>query len=235
MNSRSVLLGVAAALAATGAACAEEAAPFAYDTVAAVREALRKDPTATSYRQQGWTVVASRENGAAVEWFFTPEGHAVYPAVVKRTVVESNGVGMIDLAALCDARQQACDALLEDFRQTHKVTINAPRVERVSLDINIAQNDHDRVHVNRLVAEEGKAAEIRMGGLLKAVFVPTLDEKGIVTLWAAMYEFDGHDFALVAQPQVVTPGGGTAKVDLDAASGNRFAFSITQLQLPKQE
>ena len=86
MNSRSVLLGVAAALAATGAACAEEAAPFAYDTVAAVREALRQDPTATSQTQQGWTVVASRENGAAVEWFFTPEGYAVYPAVVKRTV-----------------------------------------------------------------------------------------------------------------------------------------------------
>ena len=231
MNSRSVLFGVAAALAATGAACAEEAAPFAYDTVAAVREALRKDPKATSHSQQGWTMVASRENGAAVEWFFTPEGHAV----VKRTVVESNGVGMIDLVALCEVGQQACDALLEDFRQTHKVTINAPRVERVSLDINIAQNDHDRVRVNRLVAEEGKAAEIRMDELLKAVFVPTLDEKGIVTLWAAMYEFDGHDFALVAQPQVVTPGGGTAKVDLDAASGNRFAFSITQLPLPKQE
>jgi hypothetical protein len=50
-----------------------------------------------------------------------------------------------------------------------------------------------------------------------------------------MYEFDGHDFALVAQPQVVTPAGGTAEVDLDAASGNRFAFSITQLPLPKQE
>jgi len=232
MNSRSVLLGVAAALAATGAACAEEAAPFAYDTVAAVREALRKDPTATSYSQQGWTVVASRENGAAVEWFFTPEGHAVYPAVVKRTVVESNGVGMIDLVALCEVAQQACDALLEDFSQTHKV--NTPRVQRVSLDINIAQNGHDRMRVNRLVAEEGKAAEIRMDGLFKAVFVPTLDEKGIVMLWAAMYEYDGHDFALVAQPQVVTPGGGTAEVDLDAASGKRFAFSITQLPLPKQ-
>jgi hypothetical protein len=48
-----------------------------------------------------------------------------------------------------------------------------------------------------------------------------------------MYEFDGHDFALVAQPQVITPGGGKAEVDLHAASGNRFAFSITQLELPK--
>ena len=108
-------------------------------------------------------------------------------------------------------------------------------MERVSLDINIAQNDHDRVRVNRLVAEEGKAAEIRMDGLLKAVFVPTLDEKGEVTLWAAMYEFDGRDFALVAQPQLVTPGMGTAEVQLAAASGNRFAFSITRLQLPKQD
>jgi hypothetical protein len=105
----------------------------------------------------------------------------------------------------------------------------------VSLDINIAQNNHDRVRVNRLVAEEGKAAEIRMDGLLKAVFVPTLDEKGAVTLWAAMYEFDGRDFALVAQPQLVTPGAGTAEVELAAASGNRFAFSITQLPLPTQE
>jgi hypothetical protein len=108
-------------------------------------------------------------------------------------------------------------------------------VERVALDIHIAQNDHERVRVNRLVAEEGKAAEIRMDGLLKAVFVPTLDAKGAVTLWTAMYEFDGRDFALVAAPQLVTPGAGTAEVELAAASGNRFAFSITPLPLPKQD
>jgi len=232
MSNHIVLLAAAAAFALVGAARAEDA-PFGYDTVAAVREALRKDPKATSRSQQGWTVVASREHGTAVEWFFTPEGHSVYPAVVKRTVVESDGKGLIDLAALCETEQQACDALLEDFRQTHKVTINAPHVERVSLDISIAQNDHDRVRVNRLVAEEGKAAEIRMDGLLKAVFVPTLDDNGAVTLWAAMYEFDGRDFALVAQPQLVTPGAGTADVELAATSGNRFAFSITQLPLPR--
>ncbi len=180
-------------------------------------------------------MVASRESGAAVEWFFTPETHAVYPAVIKRTVVEEEGLGMIELAALCEAPQQACDQLIEDFRQTHKVTIKAPHVERVALDIHIAQNDHERVRVNRLVAEEGNAAEIRMDGLLKAVFVPTLDEKGAVTLWAAMYEFDGRDFALVAAPQLVTPGAGTAEVELAAASGNRFAFSVTPLPLPKQD
>jgi len=235
MSKHTVLFAVATALAAAGVTRAEDAAPFGHDTVAAVREALRKDSKATSRSQQGWTVVASRERGTAVEWFFTPEGHPVYPAVVKRTVVESDGIGMIDLAALCETEQQACDALLEDFRQTHKVAIKAPRIERVSLDINIAENDHDRVRVNRLVAEEGKAAEIRMDGQLKAVFVPTLDEHGAVTVWAAMYEYDGRDFALAAEPQLVTPGAGTADVELAAASGNRFAFSITQLGLPSQD
>ena len=146
-------------------------------------------------------MVASREHGAAVEWFFTPETHAVYPAVIKRTVAEQDGTGMIEIAALCEtASQEACDQLIDDFRQTHKVTIEAPHTERVSLDIGIALNDHDRVRVSRLVAEAGKAAEIRMDGLLKAVFVPTLDAQGAVTLWAAMYEFDGRDFALVAEP-----------------------------------
>jgi hypothetical protein len=231
-----LLLGAGAALALASPANADDAAPIGYASVAAAREALRANRTAMTRDQQGWTVVASRENGAAVEWFFTPETHAVYPAAIKRTVVEEDGLGMIEIAALCEtASQEACDQLIEDFRQTHKVTIKAPHAERVALDIGIALNDHDRVRVNRLVAEEGEAAEIRMDGLLKAVFVPTLDEKGAVTLWAAMYEFDGRDFALVAQPQLVTPGAGTAAVELAAASGNRFAVSIAQLPLPKQD
>jgi len=234
LPSNALLLAVAV-LAFASAARADDAAPIGYTSVAAAREALSTDRTATSRDQQGWTVVASREHGAAVEWFFTPEAHAVYPAVIKRTVVEEDGVGKIDMAALCEAPQAACDQLLEDFRQTHKVTIEAPRVERLALDVGIALNHHDRVRVNRLVAEEGKAAEIRMDGLLKAVFVPTLGENGAVTLWAAMYEFNGRDFALVAEPQLVTPGAGTAEVELAAASGNRFAFSVTQLPLPKQD
>ncbi len=238
MHSRTniALLLAVAALALASAAGADDTAPLGYASVAAVREALRTNASATTRSQQGWTVVASRENGAAVEWFFTPETHAVYPAVIKRTVVEENGLGMIELAALCEtASQETCDQLIEDFRQTHNVTLKAPRAERIALDVGIALNDHDRVRVNRLVAEEGKAAEIRMDGLLKAVFVPTLDEKGAVTLWAAMYEFDGRDFALVAAPQLVTPGAGTAELKLAAASGNRFGFSITQLPLPKQD
>jgi hypothetical protein len=224
--------GAAAVALAAFAARADDPAPIGYATVAAVREALRGDPTATFREQQGWTVVASREHGQAVEWFFTPEGHPAHPAVIKRTVVEQDGVGTIDMAALCQTTQEACDSLLEDFKETHKPTIHAVRVERVALDVGIAENDHDRVRVNRLVAEEGKAAEIRVDGGWKAVFVPTLDKSGGVTLWAALYEYDGRDFTLIGQPQLLSPGAGTASIELAAASGNRFAFSITQLALP---
>jgi hypothetical protein len=220
---------------ANAAAAADAGSPIGFSTVAGALKALTTDARTTSRDRDGWTVVASREGRTAVEWFFTPQTHPVYPAVIKRTVVEQDGVGLIEIAALCETTQEACDGLTEDFRQTHRVTIEAPHVERVSLDINIAENDHDRVRVSRMVAEAGKAAEIRMDGQLKAVFVPTLDEKGAVTLWAAMYEYDGRDFALVGAPQLVTPGGGTAEVELLASSGNRFEFSITNLPLPPRE
>jgi hypothetical protein len=238
LNSRvsGALWSIAAsAVFAATAVRAQEPAPLGYASVAAVREALQSDSTATFRDQQGWTVVASREHGQAVEWFFAPEGHPAYPAVIKRTVVEHDGIGLIDMTALCQTAQEPCDRLLEDFKQTHKPTIQAVRVERIALDVGIAENDHDRVRVNRLVAEEGKAAEIRKDGLWKAVFVPTLDADGAVTLWTAMYEFDGQDFALIAQPQLVSPGAGTAEVELAAASGNRFAFSIRRLPLPARE
>ena len=107
-------------------------------------------------------------------------------------------------------------------------------LDRVTLDVGIAENDHDRVRVNRMIAENGMAAEIRMDGQLKAVIVPTVDDKGAVTLWAAMYEYDGRDFALVAEPQLVVPGEGRAEVELAGSSGNRFAFSIASSMVPKE-
>ena len=155
-----------AAAALAGTVCAAED-PIGYSTVASVREALRKDPKSASTTQHGWTVVASREKGAAIEWFFTPEGHAVYPAVVKRKVVEHDGVGEIELAALCETGQEPCDQLLEDFRQTHKVTIEAPHVERVTLDVGIAKNEHDRVRVNRMIAENGEVLYVGKAKSLK--------------------------------------------------------------------
>src|SRR5262245_38767965 len=129
---------LAAAFTSHAALAQDESAPIGQATVAGVLESLRADSTAQFREQRGWTVVASRERGEPVEWFFTPEGHAAHPAVVKRTALERDGVGMIDLAALCQAEQAACDQLLDDFRQQQQLAQAAARPERVTLDVTIA-------------------------------------------------------------------------------------------------
>jgi len=200
-----------------------------YTTVAATLAALRAEPTAQFREQRGWTVVASREGGAAVQWFFTPEGHAAHPAVVKRTASEQDGTGMIDLVALCHAEQFACDRLLDDFRQQHEREQAAARPEQVTIDVGIALDDHERLRVRRLLAEEGMAAEIRFTDVLKMVIVPTLDDGGRVLLWTAVYEFDGVDYALLGEPQLMAPGAGTATLEMASSSGSRFGFSLASL------
>jgi hypothetical protein len=217
-------LGTHAALAAD-----DEPAPIGQASVAAVLESLRADPSAQFREQRGWTVVASRERGAPVEWFFTPEGHAAHPAVVKRTAVERDGVGMIDLAALCNAEQEACDLLLDEFRQQHELAQAAARPERVTIDVRIALDDHERLRVERMLAEEGMAAEIRFTDVLKMVIVPTLGDDGRVLLWTAVYEFDGADYVLLGEPQLASPGSGTVTLEMASTSGSRFGFSLASL------
>lgn len=207
----------------------DEPVAIGYASVAATLDALRAEPSAQFRDQRGWTVVASRERDAAVEWFFTPEGHAAHPAVVKRTAAERDGVGMIDLVALCHAEQFACDRLLDDFRQQQQLAQTAARRERVTIDVGIALDDHERLRVKRLLAEEGMAAEIRFTDVLKMVIVPTLDDVGRVLLWTAVYEFDGADYVLLAEPQLTSPGSGTATLELISSSGSRFGFSMASL------
>jgi hypothetical protein len=207
----------------------DEPAPIGQASVAAVLEALRADASAQFREQRGWTVVASRDRGAPVEWFFTPEGHAAHPAVVKRTAIERDGVGMIDLAALCHAEQAACDRLLDDFRQQHELEQAAARPERVRLDVTIALDDHERLRVERLLAEEGMAAEVRFTDVLKIVIVPTLGDDGSVLLWTAVYEFDGSDYVPLGEPQLASPGSGTVTLEMASTSGSRFGFSLASL------
>ncbi len=227
---------VCCGLAASAAVAAEdEPAPIGYATVDAVLEALRNEPSAQFREQRGWTVVASRERDAPVEWFFTPEGHDAHPAVVKRTALEHDDVGLIDLAALCQSEQQACDRLLDDFRQQHELEQAAARPETVSIDVRIDLDDHERLRVQRLLAEEGMAAEIRFTDVLKVVVVPTLDDGGRVLLWTAVYEFDGEDYVLLGEPQLTTPGTGTATLEMLSSSGSRFGFALASLVAQKSE
>ena len=226
---RTIMMVLAAALASDAVAAQEESAPIGQSTVAGVLESLRADASAQFREQRGWTVVASRERGEPVEWFFTPDGHPAHPAVVKRTAVERDGVGMIDLAALCQADQAVCDRLLDDFRQQQELAQAAARPERVTIDVAIALDDHERLRVERLVAEEGMAAELRFTDVLKIVIVPTLGDDGRVLLWTAVYEFDGEDYVPLGEPQLASPGSGTARLEMASTSGSRFGFSLASL------
>jgi hypothetical protein len=227
-----VALPLGAVLVVQAAHAADEAALDAaidFASVAAALDALRNDPAAQFESQAGWIVVASSERGNPVLWSFTPEGHPAHPAVVKRTALEKKGLGFVELATLCQGPEPECVALLDEFRQVNQKIAQSKLARRVVLDVGIAQNDHDRVFVKHLLAEEGKAAEIRMDNLLKVVIVPSWDELRGVLLWTATYEFDGRDFRLAAQPTLAVPGAGTALIDVPAASGDRFRFSITPL------
>ncbi len=226
---RGVLILLCAFGAQSAGAAEDEPIAFDYASVSAALEALRSEPNAQFREQRGWTVVASREDDAAVEWFFTPAGHAAHPAVVKRTATERDGIGMIDLVAMCHVEQSACDRLLDDFRQQHELEQAAARPERVTIDVRVALDDHERLRVERLLAEEGMAAEIRFTDVLKVIVVPTLDDAGRVLLWTAVYEFDGADYVLLGEPQLTTPGNGTATLEMTSSSGSRFGFSLASL------
>jgi hypothetical protein len=209
-------------------AASDEPAPIAEATVAAVLASLRADASAEFREQRGWTVVASREGAHAVEWFFTPEGHEAHPAVVKRTAYDQDGVGFIDLAALCQVEQAVCDRLLVDFRQRHERAAAAAAPERVLLDVAIALDDHERMRVERMLVQEGLAAEIRFTDVLKLVVVPTLDD-GRVLLWTAVYEFDGSEYVLLDEPRFASPGNGTTTLKVPSSAGTSFGFSLASL------
>ena len=226
---RTIVIAFCAVGSHAALAAGDEPAPIGHASVAAVLESLRAEPSAQFREQRGWTIVASREDASPVEWFFTPEGHAAHPAVVKRTAVERDGIGMIDLAALCQTEQKACDVLLDDFRQEHELAQAAARPERVTIDVRIALDDHERLRVERLLAEEGMAAEIRFTDVLKMVIVPTLGDDGRVLLWTAVYEFDGADYVLLGEPQLASPGSGTVTLEMASTSGSRFGFSLASL------
>lgn len=66
----------------------------------------------------GWTIADDKPNRAL--WSFTQPGNPAHPAVVRRTVVIENGQPSITMSALCQARQAACDAMMEEFRQKNK-------------------------------------------------------------------------------------------------------------------
>jgi hypothetical protein len=146
--------------------------------------------------------------------------------------LEEKGTGFVQLATLCEGPEAECFRLLDEFRQIDQQLAQSNLAKRVVLDVGIAHNARNLVLVKHLLAEEGQAAEIRMDKLLKVVIVPSWDALRGVMLWTAMYEFDGRDFRLAAQPTIAAPGAGTAEIHVPAFSGDTFRFSITPQLAP---
>jgi hypothetical protein len=89
-----------------------------YKSVAEALKALSAKPNVAISIQGDWTIVDEPANYTL--WSFAPKGHAAYPAVVKRTVVEKDGVVSIKTGVICEASKAACDALVRDFMQMNQ-------------------------------------------------------------------------------------------------------------------
>lgn len=70
-------------------------------------------------KPDGWIIVNESSPAFAI-WSFTPEGHYAYPAVVRRTLGQSNGRVQVMTAALCEAAKQPCDRLIQEFEQLNE-------------------------------------------------------------------------------------------------------------------
>ncbi|MGQ0383701.1 MAG: DUF4019 domain-containing protein [Gammaproteobacteria bacterium] len=98
-------------------------AAFPHPSVSAAMDALLDNRDAEFTVKAGWTTVAETVEGRPVHWTFTPETHAAHPSVVRRTPIEKDGDIWVKVSYRCEAKPQACEALLEEFRNLNEATI----------------------------------------------------------------------------------------------------------------
>lgn len=85
-----------------------------YPSASAALEELKARADVTIAEEGGWTTADDKPNRTL--WSFTMPGHPAHPAAVRRTVVMENGQLSIKMNALCQAKREACDSMLEEFR-----------------------------------------------------------------------------------------------------------------------
>ena len=89
-----------------------------YPSAEAALADLKTKPGVEVREEIGWTVATDRASYTV--WSFAPAWHPAHPAVVKRTAVERDGAVYVETKVLCQASKQACDALVEDFKQLNE-------------------------------------------------------------------------------------------------------------------
>jgi hypothetical protein len=90
-----------------------------YKSPAEALEALRSKPGVEISVQGGWTI--AYEATSHVIWSFAPEKHASYPSVVKRAIVEKDGIVYLKMDVKCKASKDACDELVREFTQLNEI------------------------------------------------------------------------------------------------------------------
>ncbi len=98
-------------------------AKIEYKSPSEALAALRIKPGVEISVQRNWTIAVEPERH--VIWSFAPEQHPAYPAVVKRTFVQKDGIASERMQVKCRASKSACDALVREFLQLAEETRKA--------------------------------------------------------------------------------------------------------------
>lgn len=104
---------VLAAVADPEAPIPEQPATGASGSVAETLAELRGRPGVVFTTENGWAVAS--EGSTMTLWSFAPQGHAAYPAVVRRQVVQDGAAVRLDMNVSCEASKAACDELVRAF------------------------------------------------------------------------------------------------------------------------
>ena len=100
-----------------GAQQSSDENPVGYDSVDEALQALQSDSNVQMTTHDSWTVAVEQQDGATVIWSFTPEDHIAHPAVIRREFSEQEGLLSIGMAGLCEAEEEPCDLLFQQFRE----------------------------------------------------------------------------------------------------------------------
>ena len=108
-------------------AFASESSSIGYKTVELALQTLKSKEGANLSIQGGWTIIKDKEDSNLVLWSFTPDSHPAHPAAIKRKIVEKNQKIYIQMSALCQAKREDCDKLMQEFEQLNQNIMKGSR------------------------------------------------------------------------------------------------------------
>ena len=195
-------------------------------------EALRRELIAVARAMNASGINQGKSGNLSVR--LPPDGERALRVLITPSAVPYDELEPEDLVELSDEGTPVGRRPPSSEWSLHLAVLRA-RPELVTLDVGIALDDYERLRVERLLAQEGMAAEIRFTDVLKVVLVPTVADDGGVLLWTAVYEFDGSDYVLLGEPQLTKPGSGTAMLEMASKARGRFGFSLASLVAKRGE